>query len=197
VGRSAHWAITTFLTSSCGSCIRACNGRVYPSSAVSKTRNQLSRIGTDSRSCPLTRWCNGGILPGFWGWAIIRSQEGHDPFVRFVLESCDNRAVPPPERPRAALSTREPGHAGRRDHGETAVCARRLPPCLPSPATRFSQHGNMDRMNATDAPCSMPYLSSAVRVVGERAGAHALFRALRGLYLMGSTRKIQGGMHYQ
>ena len=30
VGRSAHWAITTSVTSSCGSCRRACHGSAYP-----------------------------------------------------------------------------------------------------------------------------------------------------------------------
>jgi hypothetical protein len=30
VGRSAHWTITVSLTSSCGSCRRACHGSAYP-----------------------------------------------------------------------------------------------------------------------------------------------------------------------
>jgi len=59
-----------------------------------------------------------------------------------------------------------------------------VPPRLPSPATRFSQDDNMDRMNATDNPYFMPYLSLYGRVAGDRAVAHELFRELRGLALL-------------
>ena len=106
-------------------------------------------------------------------------------FVRFVLKSCDNRAVgrhgirqpgaPLPSRGRASAgaTTGSPRHQGDRGTRDDVTMGRQR--CVPegsrrlslSPATRFSQNDNRARRNATDALCSMPYLI----LVGTRSGS--------------------------
>lgn len=105
--------------------------------------------------------------------------------MRFVLKSCDNRAVgrhgirqpgaPLPSRGRASAgaTTGSPRHQGSRGTRDDVTMGR--PRCVPegsrrlslSPATRFSQNDNRARRNATDALCPMPYLI----LVGTRSGS--------------------------